>query len=277
MQPISSEELNELQGKCRFYLLLSMIFFMISLFSLVSRWTIAFPMIAFSCAFSLLTNRLNKRRYAEALTQRLTAYAAQQAGIAFSSYTASESLDQIRASMGFTPDTSYISGSKAHHVLHGSLDEKPFFMGEAALLRKNIQGNTCSVAGTIASLQNILPPSEDWVILQKEPFSHFCPTDEYIQNGYVSVPSDSESLAVWRNSSGTGELLPAVVSFMASNSCNCPLVAAAHNGALSIFEIGAFYAPTKVDYTKPFSDSDLKNVQILSLTQIRRIAEKLFF
>lgn len=72
MQPISSEELNELQGKCRLYLLLSVIFFMISLFSLVSRWTIAFPTIVFSCAFSLLTSRLNKRRYAEALTQRLT-------------------------------------------------------------------------------------------------------------------------------------------------------------------------------------------------------------
>ena len=275
MPPISSKELNDLQGKCRFHLLLSMIFFMISLFSLVSRWTIAFPMIVFSCAFSLLTSRLNKRRYAEALTQCLTAYAAQQADIAFSSYTASESLDQIRASLGFTPDTSYIGGSKAHHVLHGSLNEKPFFMGEAALLRKNIQGNTCSVAGTIASLQNILPPSEDWVILQKEPFSHFCPTDEYTQNGYVSVPSASESLAVWRASSGTDELLPAVVSFMASNPCDFPLVAAAHNGALSIFEIGAFYAPTKVDYTKPFSDSDLKSVQVSAITLIRQTIEKL--
>ena len=140
MQPISSEELNELQGKCRLYLLLSVIFFMISLFSLVSRWTIAFLTIVFSCAFSLLTSRLNKRRYAEALTQRLTVCIAQQAGAEFSAYTASEALDPNRTAMGFTPDTFYVPGAKAHHVFHGMLNGKPLSISEAAFLRKNNSG-----------------------------------------------------------------------------------------------------------------------------------------
>ena len=144
MQPISSEELNELQGKCRLYLLLSVIFFMISLFSLVSRWTIAFPTIVFSCAFSLLTSRLNKRRYAEALTQRLTVCIAQQAGAEFSAYTASEALDPNRTAMGFTPDTFYVPGAKAHHVFHGMLNGKPLSISEAAFLRKNNSGQTLS-------------------------------------------------------------------------------------------------------------------------------------
>ena len=274
MQPISSEELNELQGKCRLYLLLSVIFFMISLFSLVSRWTIAFPTIVFSCAFSLLTSRLNKRRYAEALTQRLTVCIAQQAGAEFSAYTASEALDPNRTAMGFTPDTFYVPGAKAHHVFHGMLNGKPLSISEAAFLRKNNSGQTCSVAGTLVSVQNAIPASEAWVILRNNPFSRFCPKDEYAQNGFTPV-SSSENLAAWRAPSGTDALLSSCISLLTSNANDCPIALAAQNGTLSLFEIGTFYAPTKVDYTKLFSDSDLKNAQIHTFTLIRQIVEKL--
>ena len=273
MPPISSKELNDLQGKCRFHLLLSMIFFMISLFSLVSRWTIAFPMIVFSCAFSLLTSQLNKRRYAEALTQRLTVCIAQQAGAEFSAYTA-EALYPNRTAMGFTPDTFYVPGAKAHHVFHGMLNGKPLSISEAAFLRKNNSGQTCSVAGTLVSVQHAIPASEAWVILQNNPFSRFCPKDEYVQNGFTPV-SSSENLAAWRAPSGTDALLSSCISLLTSNANDCPIALAAQNGTLSLFEIGTFYAPTKVDYTKLFSDSDLKNAQIHTFTLIRQIVEKL--
>lgn len=276
MPPISSKELNDLQCKCRFYLLLSMVFFLIALFSLVSHWAITGPVVVFSCFFYLLTNRFNKKRYAEALTQRLTVCIAQQVGAEFSAYTASEALDPNRTAMGFTPNTFYIPGAKAHHVFHGILNGKPLSISEAAFLRKNSNGHTCSVAGTLVSVQNAVPASEAWVILQNDPFSRFCPKDEYAQNGFAPV-SSSENLAAWRAPSGTDTLLSSCISLLTSNAGDSPIALAAQNGTLSLFEIGAFYAPTKVDYTKLFSDSDLKNAQIHAFTLIRQIIEKLSF
>lgn len=276
MKPISSEELHALQSKCRFRLLLSMVFFLIALFSLVSHWAIAVPAIVFSCVFYLLANRFNRKRYAEALTQRLTVCIAQQAGVDFSAYADSEALDQNRAAMGFTPDTSYIRGAKAHHVFHGTMNGKPLSISEAAFLRKNSSGHTCSVAGTLVSVQNAVPASEAWVILQNDPFSRFCPKNEYAQNGFTPV-SFSETLAAWRAPSGTDALLSSFVSLLPSNAGDCPIALAAQNGTLSLFEIGAFYAPTKADYTKPFSDSDLSHAQIHAFTRIRQILEKLTF
>ena len=232
------------------------------------------PRRHFFLLFYLLTNRFNKKRYAEALTQRLTVCIAQQAGAEFSAYTASEALDPNRAAMGFTPDTFYIPGAKAHHVFHGMLNGKPISISEAAFLRKNSNGYTCSVAGTLVSVQNAIPASEAWVILQNNPFSRFCPKDEYAQNGFTPV-SSSENLAAWCVPSGTDALLSSCISLLTSNADDCPIALAAQNGSLSLLEIGAFYAPTKVDYTKLFSDSDLKNAQIHTFTLIRQIVEKL--
>lgn len=156
-----------------------MLFFLIALFALVSRWTVAYPLIVFSCLFYMLSRRLSKRRYIEAFTQVRMQHLFCKDGRGFSSYSPSESAENALHDRGLISGPPCIIGAKFHHVVHGTLSGLPVSIGEAAFVRRSAQHAIHSVAGTLITVSGLLPPEEKWVILRNNPFASFCAPGEY--------------------------------------------------------------------------------------------------
>ena len=155
-----------------------MALFLAALFALVSRWTIAYLMVALACVFYLTMNRLSRRRYTEAFTQALMVYSLSEPFIPVS-YAASQDTDDLLWKRGLIPEMSCVPGAKLHHVLHGLLKNVPFSISEAAFVRKANRG-MLSIAGTLVTADHILPSQENWVILLRDPFAGFCSMEEYV-------------------------------------------------------------------------------------------------
>lgn len=274
MPSVSLQALNALQKKHRLVLLLSMVFFLIALFALVSHWAIAYPLIAFACAFSLICGRLSRARYTEAFTRALMEQALPD-GLVPSSYAASESADGLLAACGLIPDLPCVPGAKRHHVLHARMGDAAFSVGETACVRKTAQQGVRSAAGTLVTADGLLPVQEGWVILLQAPFAGFCADSDYA-GLHPSARGDGwpeGEYTVLQREACRMEALPACLSLLLAEPGARPAALAAKDGTLSLFLPGAFYAPGKADPGKPVTPGMLSGFHLPALDLLRRMAE----
>lgn len=268
------ERLYALQRQRRSMLLLAMILFFASLFALVSRWPAAYPLIAFSCVFYLLTNRIGRRRYTQAFTQALMEHAA---GDRFPStgFSPSESADGLLVRCGLTPDIALVPGAKAHHVLRGRIGDARYALGETAFVRRLDAHAVHSVAGTLVTADGILPQREDWVILLRDPFAGFCAAEDYAQGGYVPFSADEAARAqatVWQRQGSLPERFSACLPLLETAANGQSAALAAQGGRLSLFLSGVFFAPSRVDNAKPFDPAMLSGFELPGLPALTEIA-----
>lgn len=271
MQTNSYEAPVSLQKKHRFILLLSMIFFLVALFALVSRWTIAYPLIAFSCLFYLILIRLSRRRYTEAFTQALMVHSLPEPFIPVS-YTASQNADGLLCQRGLIPNISCIPGAKQHHLLCGLLKDAPFSISEIAFVRKT-EHVMHSIAGTLVTADHILPSQESWVILLGDPFVGFCSTEEF--TGFEPVAHNDAWLirecSVLRRKDGNADALDACFPLLSEASDMQPAALSAQEGSLTLFLPNCFFAPTKADPSKPIDMKTLRSFRLPGLTLINHL------
>lgn len=271
MRTVSYEALVSRQRSHRSILLLSMALFLAALFALVSRWTIAYLMVALACVFYLTMNRLSRRRYTEAFTQALMVYSLSEPFIPVS-YAASQDADDLLWKRGLIPEMSCVPGAKLHHVLHGLLKNVPFSISEAAFVRKANRG-MLSIAGTLVTADHILPSQENWVILLRDPFAGFCSMEEYA--GFEPVARRDTwpegEYTVLRRKTFSDEALDTCLPLLLEVSISHPTALAAQNGSLTFFTPNSFYAPTKTDPSKPVDAGTLKGLCFPGLTLIRHL------
>lgn len=275
MRTVSYNALVSLQRKHRSILLLSMVFFLTALFALVSRWTIAYPLIAFSCVFYLVLSRLSRRRYTEAFTQALMAHAL-PAALDPVSYAASQDADGLLVQRGLIPDIPCVPGAKQHHALRGMMKDAPFCVSEVACVRKASRG-MCSVAGTLVTADSILPGQESWLILLGDPLAGFCTPEEYAD--LEPVPRGDGwpggEYVVLQRKGSRADLLSACLAPLLANPNGCPAALAARDGALSLFVPNSFYAPVKADPTKPVSPESLSGFRLPALELLQQLTDRL--
>lgn len=273
MQSDSFKALASLQKKHRLMLLLSMVLFLTALFALVSHWTIAYPLIALSCVFYLVGSRLSRRRYTEAFTQALMEQAL-PAPLSPVSYAASEGADGLLSECGLIPGISCVPGAKRHHVLHGQMGQAAFSVSEAACVRRTAQHGMRSVAGTLVTMDSVLPAQENWLILLHDPFSGFCAAEELA--GFDPIPRESAwpegDYTVLRRRGGDVQAVFACLSVLLKESSAHPAALAAHAGSLSLLVPGSFYAPSKADPSKPVSPETMKDFRLPPLEHLKRMA-----
>lgn len=272
MQTSPREILISLQKQHRSILLLSMVLFLTALFALVSRWTIASPLIALSCVFYLVINRSSRRRYTEAFTHALMVYSLPEPFIPIS-YAASQSADNLLWKRGVTPWISCVLGAKQHHLLRGQLKNAHFSISEIAFVRKTDCGMS-SIAGTLVTADRVLSSQDSWVILLRDPFAGFCSAEEYV--GFEPVAHrntwpDGE-YTVLRQKESRAENLDVCLSLLLEDSDAHPAAMAAQNGSLTLFVRNFFYAPAKADPSKPIDTEALKGLCLPGLALIKHFA-----
>lgn len=279
MQHMEEKVLVDLRKRERSMLLLAMLLFFISLFALVSRWPVAYPMIVFSCVFYLVSRWFYKRRYRSALTQALLARVLEGAGEVLS-YRKTQSADGLLALGGLTPAAAFVPGAKQHHVVRGKIGGTPFSVSEAAFIRKFANHAIESVSGTLLVAQNALPPEERWVILCAGALNRVCPEEEYARGGYIKAAKDelglSDAYVVLAHAGSSIACLSACAPIlMSGNPDDRPLVLAARDGALSLFAVGAFFAPGKADIAKRYDEQTLKGFRFPALELLKNLLASL--
>lgn len=279
MQYTEDQVLVDLRRKERSMLLLAMLFFFVSLFALVSRWPFAYPLIAFSCVFYLVSRWLYKRHYRSAFTQALLAHALEGAGEILS-YKKTESADGLPSQRGLTPAVAFVPGAKQHHVLRGKIGGTAFTVSEAAFVRRLSNNAIESVGGTLLIAPDALPKEERWVVLCADALARVCRAEEYPQGGYTRTAQDelglSDAYAVFKHAEDSAACLPACAPVLkGGNPEDQPLVLAARDGALSLFAVGAFFAPTRADLAKRYDAQTLKRFRFPALKLLKDLLEAL--
>lgn len=275
MKHMDAQTLSELQRRERFMLLLTMLLFLTCLFALVSRWPVAYPLVVFACAFHLIANRVCKKRYRLAFTQALMEHAV-QGWAEVVSFAKDEGADGLLIRGGLVPDVTFIPGAKQHHVLRGMANGVPFCVGEAAFIRKRANGAVESVAGTLVIAEDILPKDERWVMLCEGALQSVCSDEEYERGGYEKVLAGDaalpETCVIYRYHDAAVSSLEACAAAMRAQMMpNRPVALAARDGALTLFGVGAFFAPKKVDSTKPFDPRMLEGFGIPELEAVGKM------
>lgn len=271
MQVISYEALVSRNRQHRSILLLSMVFFLTSLFALVSHWTVAYPLIVFSCVFYLVMSRLSRRRYTAAFTQALMVYSLPEPFTPIS-YTASQGADSLLSKRGLIPEISCVPGAKQHHLLCGQLKDSHFSISETAFVRK-ANRSMASIAGTLVTADCVLSSQENWVILLRDPFAGFCSAEEYV--GFEPVARhdtwpDGEYTVLCRKES-CAEALGVCLPLLLEDCAAHPAAMAAQNGSLTLLIPNLFYAPAKADPSKPVDAETLKGLYFPGLALIKRL------
>lgn len=279
MQAMEGKALADLRRRERSMLLLSMLLFFISLFALVSRWPVAYPMIVFSCVFHLVSRGLYKRRYRAFYTQALLTHVLNGAGEVLS-FKETEGADGLLVQSGLAPAVAFVPGAKQHHVVRGQIGVTPFSVGEAAFIRKFANKTIESVGGTLLVAQNALPPEERWVILCAGALNRVCPEEEYARGGYIKAAKDelglSDAYVVLSHAGSSIACLSACAPIlMSGNPDDRPLVLAARDGALSLFAVGAFFAPGKADLAKRYDEQTLKGFRFPALELLKNLLASL--
>lgn len=278
MKPTALETLSALQKRGRSMLLVSLILFLISLFALVSHWQIAYPLIAFSCLFHLISNRLCKRRCAHAYTRALMEHAVGDR-FAVTTYASAEPADGLLEQKGLIPCACCVPGARQHHVLRGSTGHGAFSIGEVAFLRKSGPHAVKTLSGTLIVMDGILPEKERWILQYREPLADFCSMEEYIQNGYVqesaSPMSPQDEYVVWKHPGSGAEHLAPCMSILQSDRKPYPAALAAHDGSLSLLIAGSYYAPRKVNSAQPLDPDTLQGFQLPGFRMMERMVDSM--
>lgn len=276
MQPVSYETLISLQKKHRTILLLSMVFFLIALFALVSHWTVAYPLIFLSGVFYLVFSRRSRSQYAEALAY-ITVSNSLPSPHSSASYSASQNADDLLSRCGLLPGIACVPGAKQHHVFRTSVKDTPLCVSEIAIVRKAHDGMR-SVAGTLITAEQILPTEESWLILLRDPFAGFCSIKEY--TGVTSISSEDMPLngdcTVLQQQNGSAQTISTILPLLLKMSFTQPVALAAQNGTLTFLITDTFYAPVKADPSKTLNPEAMANFHLPALELFLRLIDPLF-
>ena len=139
---VTDRQLADAKGRRKSFLLLSLVLLFTGLFALVSRWPIAYYLIGGVCVFYLVTDIVTRRRYVALCTRAILERSAEKE-LRDVSYSAAENGDGLPVRTGLTPELSYASGARLHHVLNGDMDGTKVSLMETAFVRtegKHITG-----------------------------------------------------------------------------------------------------------------------------------------
>ena len=236
--------LSKLHSIVRLCLLASLVFFLIGLFALVSRWDSAIPIIVFACVFRLAAVGLARRKYNAAWMQASTTAAA-ESKYGPVTYNARETAPQtLVTDLGFAPDVLLAPGTFLFHVLRGTLEGHPFRLAETAFVRLSENGKKAqgrSVAGTLITVENALPASEKWVLLKDHALDGFCPLTEYSRSAWKPAGALINGTACFTDGEETES--PVIAAKVLRRMLDRQgAVLAAADGNLSLLIPGSFYA-----------------------------------
>ena len=146
----------------RTMLFLSLVFFLIGLFALVSRWSSAILIIIFACIFRLVAVWYAKKRYRDEII-RQNAIASGMKNMQNITYSITEKApEELLTKLGFLPDISLVPGAALRHVIHGSINGRAISIAETAFVASSSHKN---VSGTLLTAENALSDEEQWVVL----------------------------------------------------------------------------------------------------------------
>ena len=224
----------------RLMLLISLLLFLTGLFALVSRWSTAIPIILFACVFRLAAIGWARRRY-EAAWMEQSAVAAAEKMLRAISYTAKEAADMdCLQSKGLLPRMPLVPNAQLHHVLRGSMDGKTLRAAECAFVRseKGVAGKT--IAGTLLTVEKLLPENESWLLLWKEPFDSFL--DKSAFETWTELPTAVGAQMTCLSCGGEISRAEKAAKMLASARPENSAALSAKDGALSMLLPGTFYA-----------------------------------
>ena len=273
MEEKELEGLKKLHNQVRLALLASLVFFLIGLFALVSRWDSAVPIIIFACVFRLGAVWWVRRRY-NAAWAKVFVTAAAEKKMKPLDYMAREKVPEtLLSDLGFAPDVKLVPNSLWFHVLRGTLSGCPVTAAETAFVRVTAAGRQGgrSAAGTLVTAENALPAGEKWVLLSNHPLDGTCPMSEYDHSTWQALPAPASlSGAACFTENGSYESLEKAVKILAPLAAGQSLALAAANGRLSILVSGSFYA-AKPDITKAPEEKTLQSGTIPVLETLEKI------
>lgn len=273
------DKLKKEYERVRLMLLASLVFFLIGLFALVSRWDTAFFIILFACLFRLLGVWLVRRRY-NAVWMEESACAAAEKRMKDVRYTDKEEIPtDLLPDLGFTPPVSLVPQNKRYHVLRGTLAGKAATAAETAFMRLKESGRATTgtpVSGTMITVEDALPKEENWVILWRRPFDGVMPlSDFYSIWTYVETPKemDPDGTACFTPGGETAYLEKAA-AILAPFCKEGGIALAARDGKLSLLLSGVFYAKKPVISQAP-SEAALKSGVIPGLDLMQKLCASL--
>ena len=256
----------------RLVLLLSLIFFLIGLVALISRWGATVPIIIFACLFRLVAVWLVQRKYHASWMQASATVAAEQK-CGTVSYTARETVSgTLVTDLGLAPDVHIAPHTRLFHVLRGNQSGLPFRLAETAFVRtdgtRKVAGSS-PVAGSLITMENALPKDEKWVLLMNDPMNGFCPLKVYERSGWKQVFASSGT-AVCFSENGIAGSADAARTMLSRLLNQESAILAASGGNLSLMLPGCFYA-CKADLSKAPTEEMLKQTVIPALDIMQKL------
>lgn len=277
MEEKELSRLKQLHSQVRLALLASLVFFLIGLFALVSRWDSAVPIIIFACVFRLGAVWWVRRRY-NAAWAKVFVTAAAEKKMKPAEYAAREKVPEtLLTGLGFAPDVKLVPNSLWFHVLRGTLSGCPVTVAETAFVRVTAAGRQGgrSAAGTLVTAESALPAGEKWVLLSNHPLDGTCPMSEYDHSTWQALPAPASlSGAACFTGNGSYGSLEQAVKILAPLAAGQSLALAAAEGRLSVFVSGSFYA-AKPDIAKAPEEKTLQSGTIPVLETLEKLLEGL--
>lgn len=273
MNEITMADLSKRHNLVRISLLCSLVFFLIGLFALVSRWDSAVPIIVFACVFRLAAVWLARRKYNAAWMQASTTAAAKRK-LGEVSYSSRETASQsIVTDLGFAPDVLLTPNTLRYHILKGELSGTPLEMAETAFIR--VTGNRKApgsqpVAGTLITAEGVLPPDDAWVLLLNHPLDSLCSMKEYDHSDWRPVRVSLSCTAAF--AAGETARMEEAEKALGSVLPDRSAALAAKDGKLSLMLPGDYFA-RKADISKAPTESMLNSVTLPSLDAMQAILE----
>ena len=239
----------------RTMLFLSLVFFLIGLFALVSRWSSAILIIIFACIFRLVAVWYAKKRYRDEII-RQNAIASGMKNMQNITYSITEKApEELLTKLGFLPDISLVPGAALHHVIRGSINGRAISIAETAFVASSSHKN---VSGTLLTAENALSDEEQWVVLWRSTFYNLITQPEYIQHGWAELDSSdfpTGGQCVLLSPGGTTETISNATKVLLPFCKNQGVGLAARDGKLSLFLNDTFYIQNPDVSKSPDRDS----------------------
>ena len=273
------ENLKKQHDRVRLTLLVSLVLFLIGLFALVSHWDSAVPIIIFACLFRLIGVWLVRRPYNAAWMEAESIAAAEKAMEGVTYVRREEIGAELLPELGLTPEIRIIPQSQRYHVLRGQIAERNVTVAETAFTpMKEKSGGTSgkTVSGTLLVAENILPKSEEWVILWRQPFEGLVPLSEYYKNRKpIEAPRVlPENWAACFVESGDRKCFERAAKVLSPYCKDYGLALSAKGGSLSLFFPGEFYA-RKPDLSTVPTEELLRQGTIPGIELMRELCKTL--
>ncbi|MBQ3704705.1 MAG: hypothetical protein II885_18500 [Oscillospiraceae bacterium] len=273
------DELNKHYQWVRLALLASLVFFLIGLFALVSRWDAAVALIVFACAFRLIAVWLARRRYNAAWMQASATASAEKSMTNVHYTPREEAPSDLLSVLGFTPPISLAPQTQLYHVLRGSLSGLPVTVAETAFVRGKDSSAASfgkAISGILLSAENALPQEEAWVILWHRPFDGLMPLSEFYSAwNYIDTPKGMPpDWTACFTPGGRTDCLEKAAAVLGPYCRDLGVALAARDGRLSLLLPGVFYAQ-KPDISRSPSEEALQGNAIAGLEVLRKLSARM--